>query len=61
MAWKGLFQHLEGHLWTIIMNLCMPMKFKLRNGGYIGLPIMFLSLRELWPQLVQWQLLTLIQ
>jgi hypothetical protein len=39
----------------------MPMKFKLRNGGYIGLPIMFLSLRELWPQLVQWQLLTLIQ
>jgi hypothetical protein len=37
------------------------MKFKLRSGDYIGLLIMFLSLGELWPQVVQWQLLALIQ
>ncbi len=28
-----------------IMNSSMPMRFRLRNGGYIGLPIMFLSLK----------------
>jgi hypothetical protein len=38
----------------IIMNLGVPMKFKLRSDGYISLPIMFLSLMKLWPQMVQW-------
>jgi hypothetical protein len=37
------------------------MRFKLKSGGYIGLSIMFLSLQELWPQVVQWQLLALVQ
>jgi hypothetical protein len=44
----------------IIMSLGVPMKFRLRSGGYIGLPIIFLSLRELWPQVVQHQFLALI-
>jgi hypothetical protein len=44
----------------IIMSLSVPMKFRLRNGGYIGLPIMFLSLGKLWPQAIQHQLLALI-
>jgi hypothetical protein len=35
------------------------MRFRLKNGGYIGLPIMSLSLRELWPQVMQ-QLLALV-
>jgi hypothetical protein len=35
------------------MSLSMPMKFKLKNVDYIGLPFMFLSLGELWPQVVQ--------
>jgi hypothetical protein len=39
MAWKG-------HLWMTIMYSGMPMKFRLKSGGYIGLPIMFLSVRE---------------
>ncbi len=43
------------------MNLGMTMKFKLKNGSYISLLIMFLSLRELWPQVVHWQLLALVQ
>jgi hypothetical protein len=43
-----------------IMNSDMPMRFILRSGGYIDLPIMFLSLGELWPQVVQWQLLALV-
>jgi hypothetical protein len=44
-----------------IMNSNVPMKFRLKSGSYIGLPIMFLSLGELWPQMVQWQLLALVQ
>jgi len=36
-------------LWMIIMSSCVPMRFRLRNGNYIGLPIMFLSLGGLWP------------
>ncbi len=45
----------------IIMNLGVPMRFRLRSDDYIGLQIMFLSLRKLWPQVVQQQLLTLFQ
>jgi hypothetical protein len=41
----------------IIMKLGVPMRFKLRNGSYTDLPIMFLSLGELWPQVVQWPFL----
>ncbi len=37
------------------------MIFRLRSGGYIGHPIMFLSLGQLWPQVVQQQLLALIR
>jgi hypothetical protein len=37
----------------IIMSLNVPMKFKLGNGSYIGLLIMFISLRELRPQMMQ--------
>jgi len=33
----------------IIMSLSMPMKFRLKNDGYIGPPIMTLSLGGLWP------------
>jgi hypothetical protein len=44
----------------ILMSLGVPMIFILNSGGYIGFPIMFLSLRELWPQVVQQQLLALI-
>jgi hypothetical protein len=36
------------------------MIFRLRSGNYIGRTIMFLSLRGLWPQVVQQQLLALI-
>ncbi len=43
------------------MNSNVPMKFKLKSGGYIGLPIMFLSLKELWPQVVLRQLLALVR
>jgi hypothetical protein len=39
-------------------DFSVPMRFRLKNGDYIGLPIMFLSLGELWPQVVQRQLLT---
>jgi hypothetical protein len=61
MAWKGLFQHLKGLLtWMTIMNLSVSMRFKLNSGIFIGLPIMFLSLRELWPQVMQWQFLILV-
>ncbi len=42
------------------MNSGVPMKFKLKSGSCIGLPIMFLSLRGLWPQVVQKQLLALV-
>jgi hypothetical protein len=42
------------------MSLNMPMKLRLKSGGYIGHPIMFLSLGGLWPQVVQQQFLTLI-
>jgi hypothetical protein len=45
----------------IIMSSGVPMKFKLKSGGYIGLLIMFISLRELWPQVMQLQLLTLVR
>ncbi len=45
----------------IIMNLSVPMKFRLRSDGYFNLPIMFLSLRKLWPQVVQWQHLALVR
>jgi hypothetical protein len=46
----------------IIMNSGMFMRFKLKTGDYIGVPIMFLSLGELWPQMpVQWLVLTLVQ
>jgi hypothetical protein len=44
----------RGHLWMTIRNLGVPMKFKLRNGGYTSLLIMLLSLRELWTQVMQW-------
>jgi hypothetical protein len=44
-----------------IMNSNMPMKLKLKSGAHIGLPIMFLSLGKLWPQLVQWQFLALVR
>jgi hypothetical protein len=44
-----------------IMNLDVPIRFKLRSGGYIGLPIMFLSLRELLPQAVQRQFLVVVR
>ncbi len=37
------------------------MIFKLKICGHIGLPIMFVSLGELWLEVVQQQLLTLIQ
>jgi hypothetical protein len=37
------------------------MIFRLRIGGHIGLPIMFLSLVELWPKVVQHKLLALIR
>jgi hypothetical protein len=51
-SWHGrvYFNIWKGHLWIIIMNSGVPMKFRLRSGGYIGLPIMFLSLQKLWPQ-----------
>ncbi len=42
------------------MSLSMLMKLRLRSGGYIDNPIMFLSLGGLWPQLVQQQFLALI-
>ncbi len=49
-----------GRTWMITMNLNMPMKWRLRSGGYIGHPIIFLSLGGLWPQVVQQQFLALI-
>jgi hypothetical protein len=52
MAWKGLFQHLEGSPMDDFHEFRRAMKLRLKNGGYIGLPIMFLSLGELWPQVV---------
>jgi hypothetical protein len=48
MAWKGLFEYLK-ELWMIIMSLGMPMKLILKSDGYIGPPIMTLSLGGLWP------------
>ncbi len=45
----------------IIMNLNVPMKFRSRNVSYTSLPIMLLSLGELWPQVVQQQFLALAQ
>jgi hypothetical protein len=38
----------------------ITMIFRLKSGGYIGRLIIFLSLRRLWPQVVQQQLLALI-
>jgi hypothetical protein len=32
----------------IIMSIGVPMKFKLKSDGYIGPPIMILSLGGLW-------------
>ncbi len=46
IGWKGCFNIWKGLLWMTIMSLDMAMKFKLRGGGYIDLPIMFLSLGE---------------
>ncbi len=43
------------------MYLNVPIRLKLRSGNYIGLPIMFISLGELWPQVVQQQLLALVR
>jgi hypothetical protein len=59
LSWHGkvCFNIWRGYLWMTIMNLNVPMKFKLRSGSYIGLPIMFLSLGELLPQAVQQQFL----
>jgi hypothetical protein len=44
--WHGrvYFNIWKGHLRMTIMNLGVPMRFRLKSGGYIGLPIMFLSL-----------------
>jgi hypothetical protein len=42
------------------MSLGVPIIFKFTSGDYIGLPIMFLSLGELRPQVVQRQLLALV-
>ncbi len=42
------------------MSLGVSMRFKLKSDDIIGLLIMFLSLRELWPQVMQWQFVTLI-
>jgi hypothetical protein len=46
LSWHGrvCFNIWKGHLWMTIMNSNVPMKFRLKSGGYIGLPIMFLSL-----------------
>jgi hypothetical protein len=54
LSWHGrvCFNIWKGRLWMIIMNSRVPMRFKLRSGGYIGLLIMFLSLQELWPEMV---------
>jgi hypothetical protein len=43
------------------MNSNVPMRFKLRSNSYIGFPIMFLSLGELLPQVVQRQFLALVR
>jgi hypothetical protein len=42
---KVHFNILRGHLWMIIMNLVVPMRFRLRFGSYIDLPIMFFIIR----------------
>jgi hypothetical protein len=62
-SWHGkvCFNIWKGYLWMTIMNLDVPIRFKLRSGGYIGLPIMFLSLRELLPQAVQRQFLVVVR
>jgi hypothetical protein len=54
LSWHGkvCFNIWKSHLWMTIMNSNVPMKFRLKSGGYIGLPIMFLSLQELWPKVV---------
>jgi hypothetical protein len=44
-----------------IINLDLPMKFRLKSDAYIDLSIMFLLLGKLWLQMVQRQLLTLVQ
>jgi hypothetical protein len=48
LAWKGLFQHLEGLPWMIIMNFVMPMRPTLKNGADIGCQITFPSLKVDW-------------
>jgi hypothetical protein len=62
-SWHGkvCFNIWRCHLWMTIMSSSMPMKFKLRSDSYIGVPIMFISLKELWPQVVQRQLLALVR
>ncbi len=47
IGWKGCFNIWKGLLWMTIMSLDMAMKLRLRGGGYIDFPIMFLSLGEL--------------
>ncbi len=62
LSWHGrvCFNIWKGCLWMTIMNSGVPMRFRLKSGSYIGLPIMFLSLRKLWPQVVHRQFPALI-
>jgi uncharacterized membrane protein YgcG len=50
-SWHGkvYFNIWRGCLWMIIMSLSMATKFRLKSDGYIGPPIMTLSLGGLWP------------
>jgi hypothetical protein len=43
LSWHGkvYFNIWRGHLWMIIMSSCVTMRFELKIGHYIGLPIMF--------------------
>jgi len=51
LSWhvKVCFNIWKCHLWMIIMSLNVPMKFRLKSGDYINLPIMFLSLGDFVP------------
>ncbi len=60
MAWKGLFQHLEGPLTNDYHEFRCAHEIHIEEWQVYWCINYVSSLRELWPQVVQWQLSTLI-
>jgi len=61
MAWKGLFQHLEGSPMDDYHEFKCDHEIRIEEWSLYQSPNYVLSLMELWPQVVEQKLLALVQ